>query len=120
MTLSEFDCAVETAEDGPEEGHGIRWPYSGAVSRPAVKAALAFKEKYGEMRYSQANKLIAGEFVRGYLREHYPDLRVVDRVTLAPYAVEWCLVPLLASCAAAELGRDRALEERRAQVSAPR
>jgi hypothetical protein len=85
-----------------------------------LKAALAFQERYGVMRYTQANRLVAGDFVRGYLRKEWPDMRMYDRVVHAGYAVEWCFVPLMPTIHAAEIGADPAFERRRGLANAPR
>nr|UUW21103.1 MAG: hypothetical protein [Sanya tombus-like virus 6] len=90
------------------------------LSRAAYLAAIAFKEKYGEMKYTTANRLVAGEFVRCWLRDNYPDMRTCDRVRHATIAVEWCLTPLPAAVEVAEMQQSRSILERRAAVSCPR
>jgi hypothetical protein len=66
----------------------------GTVFTPlAFEAAMACKDKYGEMKYNNANKVVVGEFVRTWFRENKPDLRVCDRVMHAQYAIELALTP---------------------------
>jgi hypothetical protein len=91
----------------------------GMVTRLAFEAAMAFKERHGECRYNNANRLVCGDFVRTYLREKYPDLRVVDRVKHATYAVELALTPTTFAVASARYARETLVSKRRG-VPAPK
>ncbi|APG76616.1 hypothetical protein 1 [Wenzhou tombus-like virus 3] len=81
-------------------------PDGRVFTRLAFEAACACKEKYGEMRYNNANRIVVGEFVREYLRKTYPDLRVVDRIKHATYAVELALLPMKSAVVAQEFAAD--------------
>jgi hypothetical protein len=94
---------------------------SGRVAtRIAFDAAMACKDKYGELRYNNANRLVVGDFVRDHLRREYPDLRVVDRVMHATYAIELALTPTVFAVAAARYSQNRAVVDRRAAVALPK
>ncbi len=86
----------------------------------AFEAAAACKDKYGEMRYNNANRIVAGEYVRTYLRETYPDLRVVDRVMHSTYAVELALLPTPFAAQASGFSSSSAVKARRGGSGAPR
>lgn len=92
----------------------------GVVTRLAVETAMACKEKYGEMRYNNANRLVVGDFCRDYLRTQYPDLRHVDRVMHSGYAVELALTPTLFAVSAARFAREPLVAERRRMVAPPK
>lgn len=110
MELDEFDSLTSGAA-----GEGL-----GVCTRLAFEAAMACKEKYGELRYNNANRLVAGDFVRDYLRKQYPDLRVVDRVMHASYAVELALTPTRFALAAQRYSQNPCVVSRRAGVAPPK
>lgn len=85
----------------------------GVCTALAFEVAMEAKDKFGEMRYNNANRLVVGEFVREYLRTKYPDLRVVDRVKHSTYAVELALTPTQFALACQRYGEHRAVRERR-------
>jgi hypothetical protein len=92
----------------------------GVCTRLAYEAAMACKEKYGDMRYNNANRLVVGDFCRQYLRATYPDLRVVDRVKHATYAVELALTPTLFAVQALRFSREAEVLARRNLVTPPK
>jgi hypothetical protein len=92
----------------------------GVCTRLAFEAAMACKEKYGELRYNNANRLVVGDFVREHLRKQYPDLRNLDRVMHASYAVELALTPTRFALAAQRYSQNRCVVERRAGVAPPK
>jgi hypothetical protein len=96
-----------------EACEGGEVPDGRIYTRLAFEAACACKEKYGEMRYNNANRIVAGEFVREYLRKNYPDLRVVDRIKHATYAVELALLPMKSAVVAQEFACDPEVMGRR-------
>nr|WPR18411.1 MAG: RNA-dependent RNA polymerase [Owegonang virus 8] len=81
---------------------------------------MACKEKYGDLRYNNANRLVSGDFCRDYLRKNYPDLRVVDRVKHATYAVELALTPTAYSLACMRYAREESVAARRGAVAPPK
>jgi hypothetical protein len=96
-TLASLRAAWEGEEDVVEKQ---------LFTRLAFEAACAAKDKFGEMRYTNANRLIVGDYVRAYLRDKYPDLRVVDRIKHATYAVELALIPTHFAVTTARFARD--------------
>lgn len=90
------------------------------ATRIAFETAMACKDKYGELRYNNANRLVVGDFVRDHLRREYPDLRTVDRVMHAAYAVELAMTPTVFAVAAARYAQNRAVVERRGAVALPK
>lgn len=104
--VGEFDAAVQNGSGG------------GVFTDLATEAALAFKEKHGELRYNAANRLLAGEFCRKWLRDEHPDLRRVDAVMHATYAVELALTPLEFSVHASGFAADAGVRSRRGYAGA--
>ncbi len=96
----------------PVEGRG--W------SKLAFSAAMAAKEKFGDMKYTNANRLVVGEFVRKWLRSEHPDLRTVDLVRHATIAIELALLPTQTSVLMAGFSKDVLVRERRATINAAR
>lgn len=86
----------------------------------AFAAAAACKEKYGELRCNNANRIVVGEFVRSFLRDNYPDLRVVDRVKHATYAIELALIPTEFAAAARDFSNDSLIQKLRSGSAAVR
>jgi len=111
--LGHFDAVNEADEWHPARGLA-------GVSRPGHAAAIAFKEKFGELRYNNANRCVAGDFVRKWLRDTYPDMRSVDRVRHTEMAVELALLPTEAAVEAAAFAASAAAARRRAAVNCPR
>lgn len=109
----ELDCFDSMV--GGNDGEGL-----GVCTRLSFEASMACKEKYGELRYNNANRLVVGDFVREYLRTRYPDLRVVDRVKHASYAVELALVPTRFSLAAQRFSQNPCVVKRRTEVAPPK
>jgi len=89
----------------------------GRYSTPLQReVAWMFKEKFGEVSNSKANRILAGEFVR----EHFlakTDMRTVDRVRMAPLAIELCVTPVRDAVRAVELGTTDTLAARRKAVN---
>jgi hypothetical protein len=87
-----------------------------STSRLSRVLAYEFKAEFGEMRYNNANRIIAGGWVRQKLSE-MKDLRKVDMVRHAEMAVELCLLPTAHAVRAAELAKTAEVRGRRAAVA---
>jgi hypothetical protein len=87
-----------------------------STSRLSRVLAYEFKAEFGEMRYNNANRIIAGGWVRQKLSE-MKDLRKVDMVRHAEMAVELCLLPTAHAVRAAELAKMAEVRGRRAAVA---
>lgn len=90
------------------------------VSRPGFAAAMAFKSKHGELRYNNANRMVAGAFVRGYIAEHYHDMRDCDKVRHAMIGEQLALTPTVAAMESTRYAEAPCVRERRAAYTAPR
>ncbi|UQZ09605.1 hypothetical protein [Freshwater macrophyte associated tombus-like virus 2] len=90
------------------------------VPRWSMDAAIAAKAKFGELRYSNANRLIVDGFVRKWLKEEEPDMRNLDIVRFTPIAVELALTPTLMAVAAQQYSADRHVMARRGAVNHPK
>lgn len=73
--------------------------------------AYQFKAEFGEMAYNKANRTIASEWVRNYMRAH--DWRTVDIVQQFPMVVELCLTPTVAVETASKFASDLLVRGRR-------
>lgn len=82
----------------------------------SYEASMAFKAKFGEMAYNKANRMLAGEFARGWLKDNNPDMRNCDIVLHSEYAVELALTPTPVSVEMARLSRASQLRQRRCEV----
>jgi len=87
-------------------------------SRAAREVAYQFKAKFGELKYTNANKILAGEFVRNTWAG--TDMRAYDVALHTPMAVEACLTPLVGAVEAATYNRMAAVKARRAAVDSPK
>lgn len=114
------DAFAEDVSRTDAAWRGADVPDGVVYTKLAFEAAAACKEKYGEMRCNNANRIVAGEFVRNYLREHYPDLRVVDRVMHSTFAVELALLPTPFAAQAAGFSDSPGVKDRRGTASLPR
>nr|UUW21100.1 MAG: hypothetical protein [Sanya tombus-like virus 5] len=104
---------VDELDHGPAE-------WSDVVSTPYQRElAYRFKAEFGELRYNNANRIIAGEWVRKAMAEN-KDLRLADRVWLAPVTEQLCLLPTRAAVFASALASDPDVIGRRAMHSAPK
>lgn len=103
---------VAEVDQDPEEEGGV------VTTRAARMAAYEFKAEFGEMKYTKANRLIAGDWVRRHFRAS--GMRYVDIVRHMDIAVELCLLPTEQAVRSSQLAATREVRERRAAVEHPR
>jgi len=103
---------VAELDAGPEAGPEV------VSTRVARQVAYEFKAEFGELRYNNANRCIAGDWVRKRFRAM--DMRYVDIVRHMDVCVELCLTPTVHSVGASELARTPEVRARRALVAPPK
>ena len=86
----------------------------GATSNIARRVAYEFKAEFGELKYTKANRCIAGDWVRKRFREM--DMRYVDIAIHMDMCVELCLLPTKHAVRAAALARTHEVRDRRSVV----
>lgn len=98
--------------DGDPDNEGLK------STRAARLAAYAFKAQFGDMKYTKANRIIAGDWIRNHFRDQ--DMRHYDIAMHVPIAVELALLPTVFTVDAANLADDRAVRKRRGAVDLPK
>jgi len=88
--------------------YGVSTPYQREL-------AFEFKAEFGELRYNNANRRIASDYVLKAMSNN-KDLRNCDRVRLYPLTVELCLLPTRDAVTAANLARTLEVRARRSAV----
>lgn len=108
----------EALQPGTVEAHKLA--HKPITSSLAVAACVEFKEEFGEVSDTKANRLLAHNYVRDWMRKTHPDLRKVDMLLHVPMAVELCLIPTAAAVRAASLQKEGAVKRRKQMLSHPR
>jgi hypothetical protein len=116
QTLRVFDTMFAEKEDKWFDARGD----CPGISRPSYRAAMAFKAEMGEMRYTDANRCIVGDFTRKWFKENYPDMRHCDVVEHMVYAEQLALTPTRAAVVAARYAKSAAVKTRRGEATMAR